>query len=181
MVKRNYNPNHFKNLLPIVILTMFFMTSMSFGCIMTVRKRDCCQSTLIKNTFSDSLVHSNQNERQGSKSQKNDIYKEKCKRSKTYRGKATYYHKGGLLTANGEAFKPYSKLTCAASPKFSFGTKLKIVNVANGKSVIVEVTDRGDFYKRKGHEYDLDLTHLAFSKIANHSHGVINIEYEILN
>lgn len=163
------------------LLTTLFMTFMSFSEIESIKRHNYHQSTLIKNTHSDSLVCSKQNEQSKSKSKKKDIYKKTYKKSKTYRGKATYYHKGGSLTANGEAFKPYSKLTCAASSKFPFGTKLKIVNIANGKSVIVEVTDRGDFYKRKGHEYDLDLTHLAFSKIANHSHGVINIEYEILN
>jgi rare lipoprotein A len=67
-------------------------------------------------------------------------------------GWASYYKKG-RLTANGEAFRPMG-LT-AAHRKLPFGTKLKVTNVRNGKSVLVRVNDRGPFIK--GRILDLSL------------------------
>lgn len=51
----------------------------------------------------------------------------------------------------------------AAHKKFPFGTKLKVTNQINGKSVIVEVNDRGPFVKAR----EIDLSRKAFMEIAN--------------
>lgn len=61
------------------------------------------------------------------------------------RGKATYYSKRatGARTSSGERVH-HDSLTCAHRT-YPFGTKLKVTNPANGKSVIVKVTDRGPF------------------------------------
>ena len=63
------------------------------------------------------------------------------------RGKASYYSKGftGRRTASGERLHPDS-LTCAHR-SYPFGTMLRVYNPANGRSVVVRVTDRGPFIR----------------------------------
>ena len=63
------------------------------------------------------------------------------------KGKASFYAKKfhGRRTANGERFHMDS-LTCAHR-SYPFGTLLQVYNPANGKKVIVRVTDRGPFVK----------------------------------
>lgn len=68
-------------------------------------------------------------------------------------------------TASGKRFDN-SKYT-AAHRKFPFGTKLKVTNEANGKSVVVEVNDRGPFTRGR----DIDLTKRAFMEIAGSRYG----------
>lgn len=177
----NIGNNMCNYLILLMVLNICCLTMMSFSCLNIHKKRHYCQSVLIRNTAIDTIDYSSQNKHIKSATQKNNIYKEKGKKSKSYKAHASYYHRGGKKTANGDSFQPYDKLTCAASPKFPFGTKLKVTNVANGKSIIVTVTDRGSFYKKRGSEYDLDLTYLAFSKISAHHYGRIKITYEIIN
>lgn len=89
---------------------------------------------------------------------------------------ATYYADkfNGKQTASGEKFSN-SKLT-AAHKKLPFGTKLKVTNNANGKSVIVTVNDRGPFTKG----YDIDLSKKAFMEISdNKNHGKLVVTLEI--
>ncbi|RZJ68075.1 MAG: septal ring lytic transglycosylase RlpA family protein [Flavobacterium sp.] len=80
---------------------------------------------------------------------------------------ASYYHDkfNGRRTASGRKFS--NSGYTAAHRKFPFGTKLKITNEANGKSVIVEVTDRGPFTRGR----DIDLTKKAFMEIAGTKYG----------
>jgi rare lipoprotein A (peptidoglycan hydrolase) len=90
---------------------------------------------------------------------------------------ATYYgntYKTARRTANGERFN-MNAMTCAAPPKHKFGTMLRVTNLANNKSVVVRVTDRGHL----GH-YTIDLTHGAFGKIAKHRDGRVKIKVEVL-
>jgi rare lipoprotein A len=51
----------------------------------------------------------------------------------------------GHITAGGEKFD--SSAMTAAHRRFPMGTKLKVTNLANGKSVVVTVNDRGPFVK----------------------------------
>lgn len=82
----------------------------------------------------------------------------------------------GRKTASGEKFSN-SKLT-AAHRKLKFGTKLKVTNIANDESVIVEINDRGPF--KKGRE--LDLSKKAFMKITdNKNHGVLRVRIAIVD
>lgn len=90
---------------------------------------------------------------------------------------ASYYNDkfNGKRTASGKRFNN-NKFT-AAHKKIAFGTKLKITNERNKKSVIVEVTDRGPFSKRR----EIDLTKRAFMKIAsNKGSGSMKVKIEIL-
>jgi rare lipoprotein A len=88
---------------------------------------------------------------------------------------ASYYARkfNGKRTASGKRFDN-DKYT-AAHRKFPFGTKLKITNEANGKSVIVEVIDRGPFSRGR----EIDLTKRAFMEIAsnkNSGSAIVTIE-----
>jgi rare lipoprotein A len=90
---------------------------------------------------------------------------------------ATYYgntYKTARRTANGDAFNMHA-MTCAAPKKYAFGTKLKVTNKENGKSVIVKVTDRGGFDNRT-----VDLTYGAFGRIASHCAGRIKVDVEVV-
>jgi rare lipoprotein A len=67
-----------------------------------------------------------------------------CEEKPHYIGKASYYGKGywqGRKMANGEPFD-YHKLT-AACWFLPLGSRARIVNLENGKSVVVTITDRG--------------------------------------
>jgi rare lipoprotein A len=80
----------------------------------------------------------------------------------------------GRKTASGEKFSN-SKLT-AAHKKLPFGTKAKVTNLANGKSVVVTINDRGPF----GSGLDIDLSKKAFMQITdNKSHGRLKVSIEI--
>ena len=71
----------------------------------------------------------------------------------------------GRRTASGKRFN--NSHYTAAHRKLPFGTKVKVTNESNGKSVIVEITDRGPFIKGR----DLDLTKRAFMEIASQRYG----------
>jgi rare lipoprotein A len=89
-------------------------------------------------------------------------------------GMASYY-KSGKRTANGEHFNP-NGLT-AAHRKLKFGTKVRVTNVHNGKSVVVRINDRGPFIR--GRVIDLSLG--AAKVIGLHRSGVAKISYTVLN
>ena len=75
----------------------------------------------------------------------------------TFSGDASYYGKGfdGKKTASGEIFDR-NAMTCAHR-SLPFGTKLKVVRVKTGASVVVRVNDRGPYAKRRV----LDLSEAA--------------------
>ena len=92
-------------------------------------------------------------------------------------GGASFYGEkwNGRKTANGEIFNTY-ELT-AAHKKLPFGTKVKVVNKTNGKSVVVRINDRGPFVKGR----TLDLSKKAFQSIASINKGVLkDSEIDIL-
>lgn len=107
-----------------------------------------------------------------------------CSSSKSVSGKmykknahASYYADkfNGRSTANGEKFSN-SKLT-AAHRKIPFGTKVKVTNKANSKSVIVEINDRGPWTPGR----DIDLSKRAFMDISdNKNHGALKVSIEII-
>lgn len=78
----------------------------------------------------------------------------------------------GLLTSSGE---PYDMdgLTCAHKT-LPFGTRLKVTNVDNDKSVVVTVTDRGPFVEGR----DIDLSRGAARKIGIYEKGVGKVYLE---
>ena len=90
---------------------------------------------------------------------------------------ASFYHDkfNGRRTASGDIFSN-SKLT-AANRTLPFGTQVKVTNLRTGKSVVVEINDRGPFHSSRA----LDLSKAAYSAIGDTSRGVMPVEYEIIN
>ncbi len=90
---------------------------------------------------------------------------------------ASFYHDkfNGRKTASGDIFSN-SKMT-AANRTLPFGTMLKVTNLRSGKSVIVEVNDRGPFHSSRA----IDLSKAAFDAIGNTRRGTMPIEYEIVD
>lgn len=91
---------------------------------------------------------------------------------------ASYYANkfNGKRTASGKRFdnNKYS----AAHRKFPFGTILRITNEETGKSVFVEVTDRGPFSRGR----EIDLSKKAFMEIApNKNSGSMLVKIEEVN
>lgn len=85
----------------------------------------------------------------------------------SYYGVGDGYH--GQTTANGERYNAYGYSTAHRS--LPFGTRLKVTNQTNGKSVIVRVNDRGPFVGGRS----LDLSYGAFTQIASPGQGVANV------
>ncbi len=87
---------------------------------------------------------------------------------KPQQGKASFYAKSlhGRRTASGERLHPDS-LTCAHR-SYPFGTMLQVYNPANGRRVIVRVTDRGPFVRGR----IIDLSWRAAKELDIISSGV---------
>jgi rare lipoprotein A len=90
------------------------------------------------------------------------------------RGTASWYGPGfhGRRTASGERFNSYDMT--AAHRFLPFGTKLRVVNETNGRSVVVRVNDRGPFTHRriidlaKGPAQELGLTSSGTGYVSLH-------------
>ncbi|HSD13403.1 MAG TPA: septal ring lytic transglycosylase RlpA family protein [Flavobacterium sp.] len=92
-------------------------------------------------------------------------------------GVASYYHNkfNGRKTASGERFS--NKKYTAAHRDLPFGTKVRVTNLANDKSVVVTINDRGPFTKGR----EIDLSKKAFMKITDKkSHGELKVKIEVL-
>ena len=96
--------------------------------------------------------------------------------AQTYKGKASYYAQPfhGRKSASGRIYNMY-EYTCAHKT-LPFGTKLKVTNQANGKTVTVEVTDRGPYVKGR----IIDLSVAAAKDLDMMKSGVVDIEAEII-
>ncbi|HEY5714672.1 MAG TPA: septal ring lytic transglycosylase RlpA family protein, partial [Candidatus Gracilibacteria bacterium] len=92
-------------------------------------------------------------------------------------GEASYYNEGfaGNVTASGEIYDPFD-LT-AAHRILPFGTKLRVINEDNAKSVVVRVNDRGPYHQNRV----LDLSQRAFETLSPISAGVVKIKFEVIS
>ena len=92
-------------------------------------------------------------------------------------GKASFYADNfqSRKTASGE---PYNrKAKTAAHNQLPFGTKVKVTNKQNKKSVIVTINDRGPF----GGGRIIDLSRFAFSRIGDTRDGTLDVEIQIID
>ena len=89
-------------------------------------------------------------------------------------GMASYYGPKyhGRKTASGEVFDMYQ--FTAAHQQLPFGTKLKVTNLSNGKTVTVRVNDRGPFVGNR----ILDLSYGAAKQLDMLSTGVTEVKLE---
>jgi rare lipoprotein A len=92
------------------------------------------------------------------------------------KGMASWYGPGfhGSRTASGESFNAFA-LT-AAHPYLPFGTRVRVTNLRNGKSVVVRINDRGPHTRGR----IIDLSKGAASVIGLFRSGVAPVLLEII-
>ena len=85
---------------------------------------------------------------------------------------ASYYGKelAGRRTASGERFNPGAMT--AAHRTLPFGTRVRVTNTHNGRSVIVRINDRGPFVKGRS----IDLSSGAARAIGMGTAGNVRME-----
>lgn len=87
----------------------------------------------------------------------------------SYTSNASFYggRLHGSMTASGERFDQND--FTAAHKKLPFGTKVKVTNTDNGKSVVVRINDRGPYVKGRV----IDLSTASFKAIEDPNKGII--------
>ena len=91
-------------------------------------------------------------------------------------GAASWYGPGfyGRTTASGERLRKGTMT--AAHRTLPFGTRVRVTNLSNGRSVVVRINDRGPF---KYHRV-IDLAHGAASQLRMMQAGEVPVKLEIL-
>ena len=94
----------------------------------------------------------------------------------TETGQASFYADKHQFkkTASGELYN--HGLKTAAHRTIPLGSTINVTNVANGKSVVATVNDRGPYVKGR----IVDLSKSAFSSIANTSSGLISVQIQVI-
>ena len=91
-------------------------------------------------------------------------------------GIASYYgskfHK--KRTANGEIFNMYK--VSAAHKTYPLGTKVKVTNMENGKSIKLTINDRGPYVKGR----IIDLSYKAARKIGFVNQGTTKVRIDVI-
>lgn len=95
-----------------------------------------------------------------------------CSKKITETGKASFYADKfkGRQTASGAIFRQNKKT--AAHKTLAFGTRVKVTNLLNGKTVKVTVNDRGPFVAGR----IIDLSKKAARKINMLNAGVVPVK-----
>jgi rare lipoprotein A len=111
-----------------------------------------------------------------------DLVKDKVSLKKTAKGEPVIEQTGeassygqefqGKTTANGEKFDK-NDLT-AAHPTLPLGTKAKVTNLKNGRSVDVRINDRGPYVKGR----DIDVSQGAAKKLDITKSGIAPVTIE---
>lgn len=87
------------------------------------------------------------------------------------RGKASYYHLrfSGRRTASGQHYD-HDAMT-AAHRTLPFGTRVRVTNTRNGRSVVVRINDRGPFIKSRV----IDVSGAAARALGLMHHGLAEV------
>jgi rare lipoprotein A len=104
--------------------------------------------------------------------------KEEWQVSTVQHGKASWYSvktNSGTQTASGERLK--NEAATAAHKTLPMGTRVRVTNMANGKSEIVRITDRGPYTKGR----IIDVTVGCAERLGFYSRGVVPVKVEVLN
>ena len=95
----------------------------------------------------------------------------------TRQGLASWY--GGKFhgrkTASGERFDKHAMT--AAHRSLPFGTRVKVTNLENGRSVIVRINDRGPFAKKR----IIDVSRAAARKLGMLQAGLVRVKIRVLS
>jgi rare lipoprotein A len=97
---------------------------------------------------------------------------------KLIRGVASWYGAifNGRHTASGERFDMYALTAC--HPTLPFGSKVRVVNLRNKKSVVVRITDRGDLINDGR---IIDLSYGAAERLDMAKAGLARVSVEVLS
>lgn len=92
-------------------------------------------------------------------------------------GKASFYADKfeGVSTASGEKYR-HNKLT-AAHKSLPFGTRVKVTNIANSKTVEVTINDRGPWVENRV----IDLSRSAAEKLGFINQGLAEVTIEVID
>ena len=88
-------------------------------------------------------------------------------------GFASFY-RTGKQTASGEEFD--ARALTAAHRTLPFGTRLRVTNVATGRSVTVRVNDRGPFIPGRV----VDVSHSAAEELGMVGDGVAKVKVDVV-
>lgn len=91
----------------------------------------------------------------------------------TLYGKASYYWQPQAV-ASGGRFNPNAMT--AAHKSLPFGTRVRVTNLRNGRSVIVRINDRGPYIKGR----IIDLSRAAAGRIRMRGAGVVSVKVTVL-
>lgn len=80
----------------------------------------------------------------------------------------------GQLTASGERFNAFGMT--AAHRTLPFGTRVRVINLDNGRTAIVRISDRGPFVPGRV----IDLSQGAAGKLGMLSSGVARVRLQVL-
>jgi rare lipoprotein A len=94
--------------------------------------------------------------------------------ARSFSGKASFYSYSGGKTASGSSFNRAS-LT-AAHRSLPFGTRVRVTNLVNQKSVVVVITDRGPRVRNRV----LDLSLAAARTLGITDRGIAEVRGEVL-
>lgn len=92
-------------------------------------------------------------------------------------GKASWYSvrtNRGTRTASGERLN--EQASTAAHKTLPMGTRVRVINLANGKSEIVRITDRGPFIRGR----IIDVTSGVADRLGFRSNGLASVKVEVL-
>ena len=94
----------------------------------------------------------------------------------TQNGKVSWYGPGfhGRRTANGETFDTNDMTMAHRS--LAFGSKVRVTNLDNGRSIVVRVNDRGPYVGGR----IADLSHAAASRLGFLQDGVVHARIELI-
>lgn len=88
-------------------------------------------------------------------------------------GKASYYWQPQAIACGGRF---NSQALTAAHRSYPCGTKVRVTNIRNGRSVVVTINDRGPFIKGR----IIDLSLAAAKKIGMTAAGVVSVKVDRL-
>lgn len=91
-------------------------------------------------------------------------------------GRVSWYGPGfhGRRTANGETFDT-NEMTMAHRT-LAFGSRVRVTNLDNGRTIVVRVNDRGPYVRGR----IADLSHAAASELGFVDDGVVHARIELI-
>ncbi len=97
--------------------------------------------------------------------------------SASFTGLASWYGRRfhGRRTASGEHYD-MAAMT-AAHKTLPFGSRVRVTNLDNGRSVVVVINDRGPFVKRRV----IDVSRAAAQELGFINHGLANVRIDVLS